>query len=74
MNGKDIKDNPYLCTRAIEEGHLVLPLSKSGNSDILYADKTTFMDEVEVKSLPGVGTTVIMKKTIEPDKEESTLE
>lgn len=47
MNGKDIKDNPYLCTRAIEEGHLVLPLSKSGNSDILYADKTTFMDEVE---------------------------
>ena len=47
MNGKDIKDNPYLCTRAIEEGHLVLPLSKSGNSDILYADKTTFMDEIE---------------------------
>ncbi len=47
MNGKDIKDNPHLCTRAIEEGHLVLPLSKSGNADILYADKTTFMDEVE---------------------------
>lgn len=47
MNGSDIKDNPYLCTRAIEEGHLVLPLSKSGNADILYADKTTFMDEVE---------------------------
>lgn len=47
MNGTDIKDNPYLCTRAIEEGHLVLPLSKSGNADILYADKTTFMDEVE---------------------------
>ena len=47
MTGKDIKDNPHLCTRAIEEGHLVLPLSKSGNADILYADKTTFMDEVE---------------------------
>ena len=47
MNGTDIKDNPHLCTRAIEEGHLVLPLSKSGNADILYADKTTFMDEVE---------------------------
>lgn len=47
MNGTDIKDKPYLCTRAIEEGHLVLPLSKSGNADILYADKTTFMDEVE---------------------------
>lgn len=47
MNGTDIKDHPYLCTRAIEEGHLVLPLSKSGNADILYADKTTFMDEVE---------------------------
>ena len=47
MNGIDIKDNPHLCTRAIEEGHLVLPLSKSGNPDILYADKTTFMDEVE---------------------------
>lgn len=47
MNGKDIKDNPYLCTRAIEEGHLVLPLSKSGNADILYADKSSFMDEVE---------------------------
>ena len=47
MDGTAIKDNPHLCTRAIEEGHLVLPLSKSGNADILYADKTTFMDEVE---------------------------
>ena len=47
MNGNDIKDHPYLCTRTMEEGHLVLPLSKSGSADILYADKTTFMDEVE---------------------------
>ena len=47
VNGKDIKDNPQVCRRAIEEGHLVLPLSKSGNADILYADKTTFIDEVE---------------------------
>lgn len=34
----------------------------------------TFMDEVEVKSLPGVGTTVIMKKTIDSDREENPLE
>ncbi len=47
MVGNTIKEYPYLCTRAMEEGHLVLPLSKSGNADILYADKTTFMDEVE---------------------------
>ena len=47
MNGNDIKKYPYICTRTMEEGHLVLPLSKSGNADILYADKTTFMDEVE---------------------------
>ena len=47
MTGNDIKEYPYLCTRAMEEGHLVLPLSKSDNADILYADKTTFIDEVE---------------------------
>lgn len=47
MTGSEIEAAPYLCTRAMEEGHLVLPLSKSGSADILYADKTTFMDEVE---------------------------
>ena len=47
MTGDEIEEYPYLCTRAMEEGHLVLPLSKSGSVDILYADKTTFMDEVE---------------------------
>lgn len=47
MTGDDIKDYPYLCTRAMEEGHLVLPLSLSGDPDTLYADKTTFIDEVE---------------------------
>lgn len=47
MTGSEIESHPYLCTRAMEEGHLVLPLSKSGNADILYADKTTFMDEIE---------------------------
>ncbi len=47
MTGEDIEEYPYLCTRAMEEGHLVLPLSMSGDPDTLYADKTTFMDEVE---------------------------
>lgn len=47
MTGKDIKKYPYLCTRAMEEGHLVLPLSLSGDADTLYADKTTFMGEIE---------------------------
>ena len=30
----------------------------------------TFMDKVEVKSLPGVGTRIIMTKTLEPAEEE----
>lgn len=47
MTGEDIEEYPYLCTRAMEEGHLVLPLSMSGDPDTLYADKTTFIDEVE---------------------------
>lgn len=46
MTGENIKKHPYLCARAMEEGHLVLPMSMSGDPDTLYADKTTFMDEV----------------------------
>ena len=34
----------------------------------------TFMDEVEVKSLAGVGTTVTMKKKIRPDREDESFE
>lgn len=47
MTGDEIKKYPYLCTRAMEEGHLVLPLSQSGDADTLYADKTSFMGEIE---------------------------
>lgn len=31
----------------------------------------TFMDKVEVKSLPGIGTRIIMTKTLEPAEEDS---
>lgn len=47
MTGEEIEEYPYLCTRAMEEGHLVLPLSMTGDPDTLYADKTTFIDEVK---------------------------
>lgn len=45
--GKNIESNSYLCTRIMEEGHLVLPLSYSGNPDTLYASKTDFIDEID---------------------------
>ncbi len=45
--GKNIEANPYLCTRMIEEGHLVAPLSYTNNPDILYEDKDGFADEVD---------------------------
>ena len=44
--GREIEKYPYLITRIIDEGHLVLPLSYSGNPDRLYADKNDFIDEV----------------------------
>ena len=34
----------------------------------------TFMDKVEVKSLPGVGTCVIMTKRLRDGKEDESLE
>lgn len=45
--GKNIESDSYLCTRMMEEGHLVLPLSYSGNLDTLYASKTDFMDQID---------------------------
>ena len=44
--GREIEKYPYLITRIMDEGHLVLPLSYSGNPDRLYADKNDFIDEV----------------------------
>ena len=46
VTGKNIENYPYLCVRMIEEGHLVLPLSYSGNPDSLYADRSSFMEEI----------------------------
>ncbi len=46
VNGTAVEQYSYLATRMLDEGHLLEPLTYSANSDKLYADKSSFIDEV----------------------------
>ena len=45
ISGESIESTPYLCTRILEEGHLVEPTSNASAS--VYDDKNDFIDEID---------------------------
>ncbi len=47
MVGKKIEDNPGLCARVIDEGHLAAVHTYSHSYTKVYSDESTFMDEVQ---------------------------